>query len=105
MHPMLNTALTVARSTGDMIAQAAEQVDLLDVEAKGVNDFATRVDKASEESIIEGIRKRYPNHGFLGENTGLIEGTDDGKNYVWIIAPLDGCLLYTSDAADEARSV
>ncbi len=105
MHPMLNTALTVARTTGDMIAQAAEQVDLLDVEAKGVNDFVTRVDKASEESIIEGIRKRYPNHAFLGENTGLIEGTDDGKDYVWIIAPLDGATNFINGVPHFAISI
>lgn len=62
MHPMLNTALSVARSTGDMISKAFEQVDLVDVEAKGANDFVTKVDRASEERIIDGLRKRYPDH-------------------------------------------
>ncbi|OUS24861.1 inositol monophosphatase [Gammaproteobacteria bacterium 45_16_T64] len=105
MHPMLNTALSVARTTGNMIAQAAEQVDLLDVEAKGVNDYVTKVDKMSEESIIEGIRKRYPNHGFLGEETGLIEGKDDGKDYQWVIDPLDGTTNFINGVPHFAISI
>ncbi|NPU94627.1 MAG: inositol monophosphatase [Gammaproteobacteria bacterium] len=90
MHPMLNTALSVARSTGDMISKAFEQVDLVDVEAKGANDFVTKVDRASEERIIDGLRKRYPDHSFLGEENGLVEGKGEGKDYVWVIDPLDG---------------
>ncbi|MAR90736.1 MAG: inositol monophosphatase family protein [Pseudomonadota bacterium] len=88
MHPMLNTALGVARTTADMIYKAYEQVEAVEVEAKGRNDFVTRVDKASEERIIEGLRKRYPAHSFLGEEYGLLEGAD--KDHVWVIDPLDG---------------
>ncbi|MFZ5602777.1 MAG: inositol monophosphatase family protein, partial [Pseudomonadota bacterium] len=90
MHPLLNTALSVARSTGDMISKAFEQVDLVDVEAKGANDFVTKVDRASEERIIDGLRKRYPDHSFFGEENGLVEGQGEGKDYVWVIDPLDG---------------
>ena len=58
MHPLLNTALSVARTTGDMISKAFEQVDMVDVESKGANDFVTKVDRASEQRIIDGLRKR-----------------------------------------------
>lgn len=88
MHPMLNTALEVARSTAEMIYKAYEQVDTIQVEAKGTHDYVTRVDRASEQRIIEGLQKRYPEHCFLGEENGLIEGKD--KDYVWVIDPLDG---------------
>jgi myo-inositol-1(or 4)-monophosphatase len=88
MHPMLNTALGVARTTAEMIYKAYEQVESLEVEAKGTNDFVTKVDRASEERIIEGLRKRYPDHCYLGEENGLVEGRD--KDYVWVIDPLDG---------------
>lgn len=90
MHPMLNTALTVARSTGDLLARAFEDLDSLKVESKGVNDFVTNVDRAAEEMIITGLRKRYPRHGFLGEECGRIAGQDEGEDYLWIIDPLDG---------------
>lgn len=87
---MLNTALTVARSTGDMLARAFEDLDHLHVETKGTNDFVTNVDRAAEEMIISGLRKRYPKHGFLGEECGRIAGTDEGTDFLWIIDPLDG---------------
>ena len=90
MHPMLNTALGVARSTGEMLFKAFDQVDTLSVESKGANDFVTKVDRNSEERIIEGIRKRYPNHSFFGEEYGLIEGNGEGTDFVWVIDPLDG---------------
>ncbi len=90
MQPMLNTALSVARKTGEMIARASEQVDLIDIERKGTHDFVTKVDKAAEQSIIEGLQKRYPNHGFRGEEFGSIPGKADGLDYEWIIDPLDG---------------
>lgn len=90
MHPMLNTALTVARSAGDLLARAFENVETLDVESKGANDFVTNVDRAVEEAIISGLRKRYPKHGFLAEESGRIPGKDEGEDYLWIIDPLDG---------------
>ena len=45
MHPMLNTALEVARTTAEMIYKAYEKVDSIDVQAKGTNDYVTKVDQ------------------------------------------------------------
>ena len=103
MQPMLNTALEVARSTADMIYKAYERVDTLDVEAKVTNDYVTKVDKASEERIIEGLRKRYPDHSFLGEEFGLQEGRD--KDYVWVIDPLDGTTNFIHGVPQFAISI
>ena len=37
------------------------------------------------------LRKAYPNHSIQGEETGLHAGTgEEGKDYLWIIDPLDG---------------
>ncbi len=88
MHPMLNTALGVARSTAEMVYKAYEKVEEIEVEAKGTHDFVTQVDRIAEQRIIEGLSKRYPDHCYLGEEGGLIEGKD--KDYVWVIDPLDG---------------
>ncbi|MDX1694283.1 MAG: inositol monophosphatase family protein [Ketobacteraceae bacterium] len=90
MQPMLNTALSVARQTGKLIERAFDDIDLIDVESKGTNDYVTQVDRVAEASLIEGIRKRYPNHGFLCEESGLQEGTGDGRDHIWVIDPLDG---------------
>ncbi|PIE41341.1 MAG: inositol monophosphatase [Gammaproteobacteria bacterium] len=90
MQPMLNTALSAARQTAKIIERAFQDVDLIDVESKGANDFVTKVDQAAEANLIESIRKRYPNHGFYCEETGHQPGSDDGADFLWIIDPLDG---------------
>lgn len=86
MEAFLNTAIKAARLAGDTAMRYVKRVDELDVRSKSRNEFVTQVDLAAEESIIETIRERYPNHGILGEETGHNEGDD----HLWIIDPLDG---------------
>tara|TARA_R110002050_G_scaffold143750_3_gene269048 strand:- start:13 stop:816 length:804 start_codon:yes stop_codon:yes gene_type:complete len=88
MHPMLNIAVRAARNAGKVIIRSFEQLDKVEVESKGSNDFVTSVDKAAEETIIETIRKSYPAHTIVGEEFGVSTGSDN--DYQWIIDPLDG---------------
>lgn len=88
MHPMLNIAVRAARSAGKVIVRSIEQLDKIDVQTKGQDDFVTSVDKDAEQTIVEIIRKSYPEHTIIGEECGLLEGTDN--DYQWIIDPLDG---------------
>lgn len=90
MQPMLNIALRAARAAGDVIARAFDRVDLIDVEAKGMNDFVTEVDRAAERAIVDVIRKAHPKHGILTEETGTLLGEGPGQEWLWIIDPLDG---------------
>lgn len=86
MHPMLNIAVRAARSAGNIIARYADQVDTLSISNKAPNDFVSEVDKLAEEEIINVIKKAYPDHSILGEET----GSHEGNEYEWIIDPLDG---------------
>lgn len=88
MHPMLNIAVRAARTAGKVIVRSMEQLDKVEVESKGTNDFVTSVDLGSEEAIIETIRKSYPDHTIIGEESGVLKGKED--DYQWIIDPLDG---------------
>lgn len=88
MQPMLNIALRAARKSSELIAQAFDQVDLIEIESKQQNDFVTEIDKRSEQEIIYHLKKAYPDHAFLGEETGLT-GEEDSE-YLWVIDPLDG---------------
>lgn len=87
MHPMLNIAVRAARTAGNIIARNFEYRDNLEIEFKGINDFVTKVDKEAEQAIIAKIQQSYPEHTFVGEESGLTEGNEDFK---WIIDPLDG---------------
>ena len=88
MEPMSHIALRAARKAGDIIVRATDQLDLLEVENKGANDFVSEVDRAAEKEIIYHLSKAYPDHGFLGEEGGA-SGNPDAE-YRWIIDPLDG---------------
>lgn len=88
MHPMLNIAVRAARVAGKVIVRAFEQLDKVEIESKGTNDFVTNVDISAEEAIVETIRKSYPDHTIIGEECGLLKGNND--DYQWIIDPLDG---------------
>src|SRR5689334_23987015 len=88
MHPLLNIAVRAARRAGSIINRAAlEGVGALDVRSKRANDFVTQVDQASEQAIMETVRKAYPDHGFVCEESGT---TSADAETVWIIDPLDG---------------
>jgi myo-inositol-1(or 4)-monophosphatase len=87
MHPMLNIAVRAARRAGAIINRAALDGCGLEVRAKQRNDFVTRVDHAAEEAILEVVRKAYPDHAVLAEESGRSAGSAE---YQWIIDPLDG---------------
>lgn len=88
MHPMLTIAVRAARAAGQTIMRAYTELDRIEVDAKGVNDFVTSVDKEAEAAIIYQIRKSYPDHNIVGEENGENRGTN--KDYLWIVDPLDG---------------
>ena len=86
MHPTLNIAVKAARRAGSIITRASEDIGSLTVNDKSYNDFVTEVDLASEKEIIRVLKASYPEHAFLGEETGLSHQADN----IWIIDPLDG---------------
>lgn len=90
MHPMLNIAVRAARSAGNIIVRNLDRVDTLTVHTKDRNDFVSEVDRQAEQEIIGILRKAYPGHGVLAEES----GSQDGNDYLWIIDPLDGTTNY-----------
>jgi myo-inositol-1(or 4)-monophosphatase len=88
-HALLNIAVRAARNAGEIIVRSMNRLESLQIESKGRNDFVTEVDRAAEREIIAHIRKLYPRHSFLGEESGHTDGGDGGET-TWIIDPLDG---------------
>ncbi len=98
MHPLLNIAIKAARRAGSVINRAALEGATLEVRAKQTNDFVTQVDRAAESAAIDVIRRAYPEHRILAEESGERQAgeaparrgraaQDDTR---WIIDPLDG---------------
>jgi myo-inositol-1(or 4)-monophosphatase len=85
--PLINIAIEAARSAGNIIIRAMQRMDKVKVAEKRPNDMVTEVDQRAEQEIMAIVRKAYPSHGFICEESGEIEGDDD---YQWIIDPIDG---------------
>ena len=103
MQPMVTIALRAAREAGEMIVKSADNLDLIKVDEKGRHDFVTEVDKRSEETIIYHLKKAYPDHAFLGEETGRSGNPD--SDIVWIIDPLDGTTNFVRGIPHVAISI
>lgn len=101
MHPMLNIAVRAARGAGNVIIRHIDRLDSLAVQAKERNDFITEVDRLAEREIIAVLRKAYPGHGILAEES----GSQAGDEFQWIIDPLDGTTNYLHGFPQYAVSI
>jgi len=79
------TALNAALEAGQILKQKVNTA--LKIDYKGRVNLITEADRMSENSIIESIRRQFPEHQILAEESPLIETSSD---YKWIIDPLDG---------------
>ncbi len=86
MHPMLNIAIRAAHAAGDHIIKYVDRAPDLVVKNKGRSDFVSDVDRRAEAIIIDILRKAYPQHAILAEETG---GQGESE-FQWLIDPLDG---------------
>lgn len=103
MHPMLNIAVRAARVAGAIIVRGFENRTELATEAKGANDYVTHIDKEAEKAIIQKIQQSYPNHSFLGEESGETDGSEN--EFQWIIDPLDGTTNFVKGIPHFAVSI
>ena len=90
MHPMLNIAIRAARQGGNIIARYVDKVDTLTVDTKQHNDFVTEVDRSAEQEVISVLRKAFPDHSILAEESGTSDARNGSDEFQWVIDPLDG---------------
>ncbi len=89
----LREALDVAIAAADAAARIhrGHQGGPMGVRTKSTDiDLVTEVDTLSEEAIRSILAERYPDHAFLGEET----GQDVEARCRWIVDPLDGTVNY-----------
>jgi myo-inositol-1(or 4)-monophosphatase len=81
---MIDAARKAARGLSRDFGEVAE----LQVSKKGTADYVSAADLKAEQTLYEALSKARPGYGFLGEERGLVEGTD--KTHTFIVDPLDG---------------
>ena len=80
-------ACEITKDTGLFIFNERKKFDRSAVEMKGKNDLVSYVDRAAESQLVEKLKKIIPDAGFITEEkTSFISG----KEFTWIIDPLDG---------------
>ena len=77
-----------ARKAAKQLIRDFGEVAELQVSKKGAADYVSAADLKAEQTLFEELMKARPGYSFLGEERGLIEGTD--KTHRWIADPLDG---------------
>lgn len=85
----LKTAIKAARAAGAIQMRSYEKKHRIGF--KGEINLVTEVDKACEEKILKILRRDFPGHDVLTEETGA---HSKGSDYKWIIDPLDGTTNY-----------
>ena len=87
MDQFLKIALQAVQEAGDLIGGNFQNLQDSDIQAKGKNDFVTRVDREAEAVISRILLKEFPRHQILGEESGYSRRK---SKYLWVIDPLDG---------------
>jgi len=83
---MLNKIIEIAKEAGQIVREGFGKT--LDIEFKtNESNLVTQIDKASEKRIIDYVKKEFPTHGILAEESGESKNTSE---YLWVIDPLDG---------------
>ncbi len=108
MHPLVNIATKAAYAAGEVIMRHIYKLNDLVVTEKEANHFVSEVDIKAEQIIMDHIRKVYPDHAILTEESGYhpgSEGKEMEDDIVWIIDPLDGTHNYLHGLPHYAVSI
>jgi histidinol-phosphatase len=90
--PFLATALEAAHAAAEVIKRYYQRN--LDVTIKADKSPVTQADVETERVIREILSKRFPQHGFYGEETG--QSALDAE-YLWLVDPIDGTKAFVRE--------
>lgn len=89
MKELKDFIVNVTRDAGELLADKFSQSH--EIHYKGEIDLVTEADKMSEDLIISAIKKKFPKHGILSEESPAQNLQAEQR---WIIDPLDGTTNY-----------
>ncbi len=88
-EPTLQDLQRLARQAGAILRHGYRQEHTIDY--KGEIDLVTEIDRLSEDFLLAEIRRLFPGHQVLTEESEGLAGDD---RHLWIIDPLDGTVNY-----------
>lgn len=84
---MIQDIIYIAKEAGETIRNAHGTRFSIEIKSNNLKNLVTEIDKKSERTIIDFIKKKYPAHNILAEEGGETKSSSD---YLWVIDPLDG---------------
>jgi len=103
MHQQLcNQIINLSKEVAKFMREEQKNFTESKVEIKSLNSLVSYVDKTAEKIIVDRLSALLPEAGFIAE-----EGTSTkiGKEYNWIIDPLDGTTNYIHGLPTYAISI
>jgi myo-inositol-1(or 4)-monophosphatase len=88
----LDIATEAALAAGGVLQDYLGKLEDSIIEKGRPGDLVTAADKASEAVILEILRRHFPQHSILAEESGKLG--DQDNQYLWAIDPLDGTTNY-----------
>lgn len=92
-RPLLTAALSMAQNAGDIHLQHFRKSDLEQSTKLNDSDVVTIADKKAEASILAYIRRHFPRHGIISEESGP---EHDEREWRWVVDPLDGTTNFST---------
>ncbi|MBD3248366.1 inositol monophosphatase [Candidatus Falkowbacteria bacterium] len=80
-------AIDATMEAGELLLKKFKTFSRKEMVLKTKRDLVTKADLESEKAIIKRIKKEFPDHAILAEESGKNKKKSD---YLWIIDPLDG---------------
>ena len=99
---LLETICEVTKEASEILKKGFGTV--LDIKTKeGHQNLVTQYDLASQEAIINRLKKAFPTHRFLAEEGEVNDLPSD--EVLWIIDPLDGTVNFAHGIPNFAISI
>lgn len=85
----VDAAEAIILRAGELALDYFRALDRLRIEHKGPQDRVSEADRETERLIRDELERRFPQDGFLGEETGA--GDSPGAaEFTWVVDPIDG---------------
>ncbi|NJM65973.1 MAG: inositol monophosphatase [Acaryochloris sp. RU_4_1] len=101
LQAFLEIATEAALAGGAILQQFWGKLDT--IQEKRPGDLVTAADQAAEAAILAVIRRHFPQHQILAEESGHLGNPD--SPYLWAIDPLDGTTNYAHQYPFSATSI
>lgn len=89
---MKSTVIKAAKEAGKVLMKNYGKIK--NIKTKEKNSYVTNIDLESEKTIFSIIRKKFPEHNIISEESGSLNKKSE---YTWYIDPLDGTHNYINN--------